>query len=360
MAWLTGYSYQKQITISGTTAGDQTNYQMKLVIGESNTTSGIDVHCENHCQNFPNDIRFTNANETTKHDYWIEETKGTTPNKSSTVWIEIDSIPTSSETIFYMYYGKTSDSGESNGDNTFEFFEDFLLSLNNASTYQTTPTYDSSGEAVHPDVIYFSNDVIYFSNGWHDYKYWMVMTPYPNSNDAYENPSILVSNDGSSWAVPSGLNNPIDPQPTAGHNADTDIVYNSIADQIWVYYIECGAGTTYLKRRISSNGTNWNAEEDIFNLPDYQLISPAIVKIDSTYHMWYVDSGAAGCNAASTSVKHKTSTDGVSWSAAENVTISQSGYVIWHLDVIYVSSKSEYWMLFIFQMGGMIINIGWL
>ncbi len=37
------------------------------------------------------------------------------------------------------------------------------------------------------------------------------MTPYPNGNDTYENPSILAGNDGTSWAVPAGLINPIDP-----------------------------------------------------------------------------------------------------------------------------------------------------
>lgn len=53
MEWLKEYSYRKKVSISSTTAGTQTNYQMKLTVGESSTTSGVDTNCENRCQNFP-------------------------------------------------------------------------------------------------------------------------------------------------------------------------------------------------------------------------------------------------------------------------------------------------------------------
>jgi alkaline phosphatase len=129
MGWLTGYSYQKQVTISGTSAGAQTNYQMKLIIGESSTAPGIDVHCENHCQDFPNDIRFTNASGNAKHDYWIEETEGTTPNRYSTVWIEVNSITASGTVDLYMYYCNSAAASNSNGTTTFDFFDDFTDTL---------------------------------------------------------------------------------------------------------------------------------------------------------------------------------------------------------------------------------------
>ena len=50
-----------------------------------------------------------------------------------------------------------------------------------------TPTYDSRGQVVHPDVLYVPDGF-----GPEKWPYWMAMTPYPNGNDAYENPSILV------------------------------------------------------------------------------------------------------------------------------------------------------------------------
>src|SRR5690625_4256142 len=53
-------------------------------------------------------------------------------------------------------------------------------------------TYDGSGQATHPDVLYFEN-------GWGGYKYWMAYTPYPFSDDSLENTSITYSNDGVNW-----------------------------------------------------------------------------------------------------------------------------------------------------------------
>ena len=131
MAWLSGYSNRKKGSVNATTAGSQTLYQLKLIVGESSGASGEDIDCENHCVDFPNDIRFTKEDELTKHDYWVDTSslEGTTPNRKVTVWIEVASIPASGSVDFYMYYGKSSDSGESDGDNTFKFFDDFSKTI---------------------------------------------------------------------------------------------------------------------------------------------------------------------------------------------------------------------------------------
>jgi hypothetical protein len=122
---LAGYSFYKKGSIEATVAGAQTLYQLKLLVGESSGAVGEDVDCESHCQDFPNDIRFTAADGSTKHDYWIESVTGTTPNQLATIQIEVASIPASGAVDFYMYYGKSGDSGESNGANTFELFKGF-------------------------------------------------------------------------------------------------------------------------------------------------------------------------------------------------------------------------------------------
>jgi len=134
MAWLSGYGYRKKGVVNSTTAGAQTNYQLKLIVGESSGASGTDIHCENHCLDFPNDIRFTKEDKVSKHDYWVEKLEGTTPNQKATVWIEIASVPASGSVDFYIYYRRSSDDGESNGDNAFEFFDDFDEESSNAWT----------------------------------------------------------------------------------------------------------------------------------------------------------------------------------------------------------------------------------
>jgi hypothetical protein len=45
--------------------------------------------------------------------------------------------------------------------------------VKNASAPLTIPTYDASGQAIHPDVIDFGS-----GNTWNGYRYWMAMTPY--------------------------------------------------------------------------------------------------------------------------------------------------------------------------------------
>ena len=67
-AWLTGYNYRKQINLTGQT-GAGTNYQVKLLIGESSGAAGEDFDLASHCTDFPNDFKFTDNDETTQLDY---------------------------------------------------------------------------------------------------------------------------------------------------------------------------------------------------------------------------------------------------------------------------------------------------
>lgn len=120
---LGGWSYRKSITLSRA-SGAVTNYQMKLLVGESSGATGEDVDCGGKCASDFDDIRFTTSDGTTLLDYWIESVTGTTPNQLATIWIEFNSIGTSA-TTFYMYYGNASATAVSNGANTFSIFEDF-------------------------------------------------------------------------------------------------------------------------------------------------------------------------------------------------------------------------------------------
>lgn len=131
MAWLTDWKYRKPITLSRA-SGAVTNYQMKLLVGESAGATGEDVDCGGKCLSTFNDLRFTAADGFTLLDYWVESLSGTTPNQLATIWIEFDSIGTSA-TTFYMYYGKSDAAAVSNGANTFIVFDDFERGSNGDS-----------------------------------------------------------------------------------------------------------------------------------------------------------------------------------------------------------------------------------
>jgi len=208
----------------------------------------------------------------------------------------------------------------------------------NAVAPLVTPTFEGSGQGMHPGVIEFAAP-------WNGYKYWMSMTPYPNNNFFLEDPSILASNDGLSWQVPTGATEPVAASVRI-HAFDPELFYDSASDQIWLYYMDEALDGLHLMRKTSSNGVDWTASQDLLTLPAYQMLSPAVEKTAAGYALWTVNSGTIGCSALQTTVERRTSTDGISWTPSQTVNLSQPGYQVWHLDVTFVPSKNEYWAVY--------------
>jgi len=123
VGWLSGWKYRKSHTINGSTAGAQTNYQIRIKVHRTTgTDSGEDVYVGTKCRADFGDIRFTKSDGVTLLDYWLEEYDGGV----ATFWVEVDSIPASpGATMIYIYYGKSDATTTSNGFNTFLFFDDF-------------------------------------------------------------------------------------------------------------------------------------------------------------------------------------------------------------------------------------------
>lgn len=190
-----------------------------------------------------------------------------------------------------------------------------------AMTYLTTPTYDGSDQTVHPDVYYNPN-------GWHGYQYWMVMTPFPGSDPALENPSILVSAEGQTWGVPAGLTNPIEPAPATGHYADTDIL-EGLDGRMWIFF---NNGSSRVWVKSSADGITWSDKTQILYSAEEYFLSPAVIVQDSVYVMYYID-----LLANPNELKRRTATqpDGT-WSAPTimSVTGTPPDKDLWHLDVV--------------------------
>jgi len=133
MAWLTGYSYRKKITITGQT-GAGTDYQVKLLVGESSGATGEQFDVEGHSEEFPTksasavdsgDLRFTDNDGETLLPFWVESITGSTPNALATIWVKVADSLESGTVDIYCYYGKTSPTNVASGANTFLFFDDF-------------------------------------------------------------------------------------------------------------------------------------------------------------------------------------------------------------------------------------------
>ena len=123
MSWLSGWEYRKSFTVSHAD-GELTDYPAKILLGESNNSTGFNISCEGLCLSNFNDVRFTTSDGETLLDYWIESLSGTTPNQTATVWVEFNTIGVGA-TTFYLYYGNAGAAAVSSGSDTFPFFDHF-------------------------------------------------------------------------------------------------------------------------------------------------------------------------------------------------------------------------------------------
>lgn len=191
------------------------------------------------------------------------------------------------------------------------------------SSPQTTPTYDGSGQAVHPDVVYVPEGWGSDTNG-KAWPYWMAMTPYPNGNDAYENPSILVSDDGDTWQVPPGLTNPI-AAPPVGFWPDPDLIL--VDDRL--YCLWAGGRAAW-----SDDGITWSAP---FKYQDSLTgeLSPAAVHVDGQIHVWSVVKVDAGLNRIIRRTGDSLET-AAGWSDPVDCTftVPDATREAWHIDVV--------------------------
>jgi predicted GH43/DUF377 family glycosyl hydrolase len=209
------------------------------------------------------------------------------------------------------------------------------------------PTYDASGQSVHPDVVLFPS-------GWNGAHYWVSMTPYPNSASPYENPSILESNDGLSLDVPTGVINPLVPGlQSTGYNSDPDLVYDSAQNELVMSYRVVADGYNTIKIITTHDGTHWSDPRVAFREPNHSVVSQSIVPAFGPVPAlaWYVDAGSVGCNATSSRVMMRyaaaapASLAVAQWSNGRATDLRIPGYIPWHLKVSYIPSKREYWAL---------------
>jgi len=175
MAWLNNWQYRKKITIQGQ-SGAGIDYQVLLEVGESSGASGCDFHVEGHSENFPSDknqsgdLRFTKSDGTTLLNFWVEKVEGANPDRIAYCWVKIeDSLDNNID--IYCYYGNPDANNVSDGDNTFDFFDDF--EGNNLDTNKWTVgsgTWTVENSNVHcqgdKDYIHTINDVIDKDKDW--------------------------------------------------------------------------------------------------------------------------------------------------------------------------------------------------
>lgn len=109
------------------------NYQVNFIVHRSNGTNFADnIFIGTDCLENFNDIRFTSTTDEV-YSYWIESSD----SSSATIWVKIPSIAANTYTDIVLQYGNSEASAVSNGDATFEFFDDFDSETLNTTTKWT-------------------------------------------------------------------------------------------------------------------------------------------------------------------------------------------------------------------------------
>src|SRR5689334_23102763 len=209
-------------------------------------------------------------------------------------------------------------------------------------------TYENSRQVVHPSAVSFPS-------GWNGQRFWLALTPYPNSNSQVENPSLFTSDDGDAFGIPAGVTNPV-ARTSRGYLSDPDLAFDPASNELRLYYREVVESHRHAKRprhqadivymTQSSDGVRWSAPRSVVADVGHYVVSPAVARRgDGDWKMWAVDAGREGCGGRRSRIILRRSTDGVGWSPPTPVSFSQPGYIPWHLDVQYVPQLNAYWAL---------------
>ena len=112
-------SWSKSIPITINSTQNLNNYEVKMTVSK-----------QPEMNSDYSDIRFTDGSGS-QLSYWIESNN----SLNATVWVKIPSITANSPLTIYLIYGNPSAISTSNGDATFDFFDDFNSATMNTSKW---------------------------------------------------------------------------------------------------------------------------------------------------------------------------------------------------------------------------------
>ncbi|WP_210150515.1 hypothetical protein [Chryseobacterium scophthalmum] len=244
-----------------------------------------------------------------------------------------------------------------------------------------------------PNFAYCHPDVQYFPNGFNGYKYWMVFTPFfgvlgnTRESERYENPTIVVSNDGLNWSSPNGVKTPLQKTPSKneifsekkdapkyGFWSDVDWTFEN--GKFSLYYRGCFVKATALKnrgaksqnnskklinnaqrtivRQTSTNGITWTPLEAVYTSnPPYSpknnhILSPSIVYNGEGYVSFEVENNISSNFPGNdpSYIIRRTSNNGLDFSNFQHSKVVNfinkpwtkvnSEYAPWHIQATYV------------------------
>lgn len=203
-------------------------------------------------------------------------------------------------------------------------------------------TYDGSGQLTHPCVRHFPD-------GFAGHSWWMTASPYPNSALELENPCVWYSDDGIHWSA-DGIPNPLD-EPLyvtgepASMNSDPHLLVrpDGVMEVWWRtnYWENSGEGLyTVVYRRTSTDGVNWTAKEELHRMLTNSadgIVCPVALYEDGVYKIWAVSDQEC--------LRYYESATGADWRHIRDIDVSNPDYPeykVWHFDVNHTAKGYEF------------------
>ncbi len=197
------------------------------------------------------------------------------------------------------------------------------------------PTYDGSGQAVHPSVLCRTDSP----------RFLLSFTPYTDTDDRVENPSVVVSDDGLSFREEKEGLNPLVPAPEKDHNDDPDLFFSN--GKYCILYLETlRPEKQNLVLLESSDRLRWEKRiihEESIEHGGCFMLSPKYVEKDGLSYLFYVNRDASGGYRIEY-VKGK-DIESLDFDCRNNVTVSGLEELPWHLDIL--RDGENYYMLLV-------------
>jgi PST family polysaccharide transporter len=197
------------------------------------------------------------------------------------------------------------------------------------------PTYEKSGQAVHPGILY--------NPAGTGPPFLLTFTPYPFSNDRYENPSILVSKDGLRFFEEFPGINPLAKEPLFDHNNDPDIFYYE--NRLNIVYLETLRPEKQNLILLSTDDRRiWDSRivhTDYLTKNDPMIVSPCFFIMNETPRLYYVNITRAPFKIQYISVKNNFRPG---FDTREDVDMLYKNFNPWHIH-IFSGGKYAYMLI---------------
>ncbi|MBR5916417.1 MAG: hypothetical protein IKZ57_08225 [Spirochaetia bacterium] len=197
------------------------------------------------------------------------------------------------------------------------------------------PTYDGSGQAVHPSLL-VQDDRTSGGNPVADGpRFVLAFTPYTDTDDRVENPSILISDDGLVFREEKSGLNPLVPAPEKDHNDDPDLFCSN--GKYGILYLETMRPEKQsLILLESTDRIHWEKrvihEEHLDQGSGCFMLSPKYIEKDGLSYLFYVNRDATdGYRIEYVTGKDVYSLD---FTHRNVVTVSGLKELPWHLEIL--------------------------